>query len=194
MNLFHHDTHNISAHYLPALINGDYSGLNDEDELLLEDYLKQFEGFYITFNIDEDEEEPYFTRCAISNLRSDCITVGIYLELIHKDNEVNSLPDLFFYRNEKTDTPRHNSVTGYGSKIPTQYLLHCDDGYMRRVYAHFYSNAASLSGYGSKLPTQYLLHCDDGYKRRVYARCYSNVASLYIVVQGKEFYLHDYQL
>ena len=160
MRLFHHDTHNISAHYLPSLINGDYSGLNDSDELLIEDYLKRFEGFYITYTILYDHTD--FRKCEISGLLSDCYLVDIHLQPVYKDDEVNYINniDMIIYKIEKTDTPRHNSVTGYGSKLPTQYLL----------------------------------HCSDGYKRRVYARCYSNVASLYIVVQGKEFYLHDYQL
>ena len=160
MKIFNHDTQYIAIHYMSDLINGDSSGLYDDDEKLIEDYLKQYEGFYVTFDIEDEEEEPHFTRCAISNSRSDCIGVSIYLELIHKDNEINYVPDLFFYSVETTDTPRHNSSTGYGSKIPTQYLL----------------------------------HCADGYKRRVYARCYGNAASMYIVVQGKKFYLHDYQL
>ena len=47
----------------------------------------------------------------------------------------------------------------------------------------------NVSGYGSKLPTSKMIKCADGYTRRVYARCYSNAASLYIIVQGKEFYL-----
>ena len=158
MRLFRHDTHNISAHYLPALINGDYSGLNDNDESLLTDYLNQFEGFYITHDVIDTETN--IAKCTVSDLYSDCCKVSIYLQLIYREDAIYYLPDLFFHRIETTELPNNNSVTGYGSKIPTQYLL----------------------------------HCSDNYKRRVYARCYSNVSSLYIVVQGKEFYLHDYQL
>ena len=50
------------------------------------------------------------------------------------------------YTIKRTETtPRHNSRTGYGRKIPTQYIV--IDNYSkraRRVYAICYSNAASL--------------------------------------------------
>lgn len=43
-----------------------------------------------------------------------------------------------------TPSPRHNSATGYGSKIPTRFMVECSDNRSRRVYAICYSNAASL--------------------------------------------------
>ena len=41
-----------------------------------------------------------------------------------------------------TDTPRSPSVTGYGPKIPTRYMLEYD-GRWRRVYMMQYGNAGS---------------------------------------------------
>lgn len=41
--------------------------------------------------------------------------------------------------------PLHGqTVTGYGSRLPTVYLLRCSDGRTRRVRAMCYGNAASL--------------------------------------------------
>lgn len=44
-----------------------------------------------------------------------------------------------------TDEPTYNrTVTGYGGKLPTPYMLTLDDRRKRRVYAMCYGNAASL--------------------------------------------------
>ncbi|QLI47552.1 hypothetical protein phi3MF5_01 [Pseudomonas phage vB_PsyP_3MF5] len=42
-----------------------------------------------------------------------------------------------------TEAPRSNSVSGYGSCLPTQYMVHYL-GRWRRVYAMCWSNVASL--------------------------------------------------
>lgn len=42
-----------------------------------------------------------------------------------------------------TDTPRNRSVSGYGSKLPTQYMVNWRNKW-RRVYAICYSNASTL--------------------------------------------------
>lgn len=41
-----------------------------------------------------------------------------------------------------TDTPRSPSATGYGAKIPTRYMLRCQNVW-RRVYVMQYGNAGS---------------------------------------------------
>ena len=47
----------ISEHFLPALINADFSGMSDEDELLLDRWEKQFpKGYYIS----EYRDDPSF--------------------------------------------------------------------------------------------------------------------------------------
>lgn len=42
-----------------------------------------------------------------------------------------------------TDQPRHNSATGYGSKIPTRYMIKFDNRW-RRVYCAIWSNSGWL--------------------------------------------------
>ena len=42
-----------------------------------------------------------------------------------------------------TEAPRNNSASGYGSKIPTQYMIKFRNRW-RRVYAICYSNCATL--------------------------------------------------
>lgn len=57
-------------------------------------------------------------------------------------------------------TPINRSRTGYGAKLPTQYMVHdCDTKRYHRVYAICYSNAASL--YASIAGVRYFLRdCD----------------------------------
>lgn len=43
-----------------------------------------------------------------------------------------------------TNTPRSNSSTGYGDKLPTRYMVRTTDNRWRRVYARCFSNVASL--------------------------------------------------
>ena len=43
---------------------------------------------------------------------------------------------------KRTVTPRHNSATGYGGKIPTPYMVRYAERW-RRVYAMVYGNGAS---------------------------------------------------
>ena len=40
--------------------------------------------------------------------------------------------------------PRNRSASGYGNRIPTQWLVRTIDNRWRRVYAICYSNAATL--------------------------------------------------
>lgn len=42
-----------------------------------------------------------------------------------------------------TDTPRSSSVSGYGAKLPTRYMLTLKDGITRRVYVVCYGNSGS---------------------------------------------------
>ena len=44
---------------------------------------------------------------------------------------------------KKTDCTKSNSKTGYGSKIPTQYMVFIDAKW-RRVYCRIYSNIGTL--------------------------------------------------
>ena len=43
-----------------------------------------------------------------------------------------------------TKIPYNRSMSGYGSKIPTKYMIRTSDKRIHRVYAICYSNTASL--------------------------------------------------
>ena len=44
---------------------------------------------------------------------------------------------------KETEAPVNRSVTGYGSRIPTRYMVHFQ-GRWRRVYCRIYSNVGTL--------------------------------------------------
>jgi hypothetical protein len=61
----------IGSHFASALVNGDYSGLDDNEARDLDSWLEenQFRGGF--WDIGETHE---FTRCEISKLMGECIT------------------------------------------------------------------------------------------------------------------------
>lgn len=62
----------ISTTYAPAIINGDYSGLEDEEIKEIETFFEEeFPGHYAIIA----DDEPEFTKCRISKLDSDCYKV-----------------------------------------------------------------------------------------------------------------------
>lgn len=44
---------------------------------------------------------------------------------------------------KETTAPRNNSMTGYGSRIPTAYMVKVDNRW-RRVYCAIFSNSGTL--------------------------------------------------
>lgn len=67
----------IGAHYAPAIINEDYSGLDDVEAVTLDNFMDEYYRLQnATFDIPNADAE--FTRCEISNLMSDCITLKIH--------------------------------------------------------------------------------------------------------------------
>ena len=75
--LNNHYEFTIGAHYAPAIINGDYSGLDDVEAVTLDNFLDEYYRLQnATFDIPNADAE--FTRCEISNLMSDCITLKIH--------------------------------------------------------------------------------------------------------------------
>jgi len=65
---------------LPALINGDYSGLEDDEEKALRSFekrlVKQHGGKPLNFVPEEDE--PEFARCDVTNLYGNVVTVKVF--------------------------------------------------------------------------------------------------------------------
>lgn len=69
-----YDTCYICTHYLSAIINDDWSGLDIDDTVLLEDWLDDLPDYII---FDYADGEPSFLIDAVSGLRADCIAVTI---------------------------------------------------------------------------------------------------------------------
>lgn len=70
----------IPAYYASAIINDDYTGLNDEEEKILNNFLKnEIRG---TLTLENMEQEPFFSWYNdITNLGSDVLD---FIELIYK--------------------------------------------------------------------------------------------------------------
>ena len=75
---FAHYEFNISGHYASAIINGDYSGLDDKEERELNAFLDSIpddakgRGHWDGFG--EDEDYQGFSRCDVCGMMSDCYT------------------------------------------------------------------------------------------------------------------------
>ena len=68
--------HTISKHYLPALIIEDYSGLDPDDRLGFESWLKSVSKPNAHWAYDTEAlDNTRFTLCEVSDLYSDCLTV-----------------------------------------------------------------------------------------------------------------------
>jgi hypothetical protein len=67
----------ISEHLISALINSDYSGLNSEEEKLLDDFVSQYSDYKnATYEIVEGE--PRFIDCDVTGLFSNCHEVRLH--------------------------------------------------------------------------------------------------------------------
>lgn len=67
----------ISEYFLSALVNGDYSGLSDDDITLLDSYMND-NGYADV--LMPDYVESSFMMCEICNLYSNCVEVEFYLK------------------------------------------------------------------------------------------------------------------
>ena len=72
------DTILIAGHYLPALINGDYSGLSDTDETDLDTWFEEYKEPGSTYIFDSSDEESEFARDCVTGLHADCYTVKVF--------------------------------------------------------------------------------------------------------------------
>lgn len=78
VNLIKHGTYKIAGVFLPAIINDDYSGLEESDETQLNDWLKTLpQDKPLTFDVSDDQ--PEFTRDVVSGLMADCYTVKVWV-------------------------------------------------------------------------------------------------------------------
>ena len=65
----------VAKHFITALINDDYTGLEDGDHIMLEDFLADVDGSYWT--LEHEEQHDNFKRCEVTNLMADCTTITL---------------------------------------------------------------------------------------------------------------------
>lgn len=72
--------YNISEHFLPAIINGDYSGLSDDEENQLNRFLSTANTVdNPRWDIDQPEnQDAHFAACDVTGLFSNCYNVKLH--------------------------------------------------------------------------------------------------------------------
>jgi hypothetical protein len=78
---FDYYTFNIGSHYLSAIINGDYSGLNDQDEADLDRFMDTLPVKNGHFDLINYDGETFFSECDVSGLFDDCIEARLYFPI-----------------------------------------------------------------------------------------------------------------
>lgn len=66
----------IGSHFASALINSDYSGLEDHEETALNAWIDAHEERGAHWDIVGDDTE--FARCEVTDLMGDCVTARQY--------------------------------------------------------------------------------------------------------------------
>lgn len=76
----------VSEHFMPAFINGDRTGLSDDDEAALDAFIADNINVggceYKFMGYDYDHEPPVFTTCDITGLCSNCVTLKLVFKKI----------------------------------------------------------------------------------------------------------------
>jgi len=81
-------TFNIASHYASAIVNGDYSGLDDAEEKELNEFLDNLNNYMGVENtvmdlmLDDYEQDSYFDIDEVSGLYADCIEFKLYIRTI----------------------------------------------------------------------------------------------------------------
>lgn len=69
----------VGYHLVSALINGDVSGLDPEDEHHLEDFIAEYPN--CVFTPDENEEgviEEVLTKCEVTGMMNQCVSIKVF--------------------------------------------------------------------------------------------------------------------
>lgn len=69
-------TYRISDNYLSYLINGDCDNLEKDEKENIDQFMRQFEGFYVDYSYEYDDMD--FTRCEIHGLHDNCAKLNVY--------------------------------------------------------------------------------------------------------------------
>jgi hypothetical protein len=78
-------TFNIASHYASAIVNGDYSGLDDAEEKELNKFLDNLNNYMGVENtvmdlmLDDYAQDSYFDIDEVSGLYADCIEFKLYI-------------------------------------------------------------------------------------------------------------------
>jgi len=72
---FHQIEATVAAHYAPAIINGDVTGLDDREESQLDAFLESLTEGNAPGHFDIVCTEPTFTTCAVTHLQAECVTL-----------------------------------------------------------------------------------------------------------------------
>jgi hypothetical protein len=78
---FDYYQYEISSHFASAIINMDYTGLNDLEEAELNRWLDNLPVEKGHFDIVDYDGEGFFSRCEISGLYSECLKIRLYFPL-----------------------------------------------------------------------------------------------------------------
>jgi len=78
---FDYYKYRISAHFGSALINDDWTGLNEADTTALCDFLESVIKLKGHFDLVDWESEGFFGVCDITGLYSDCMDVRFYFPI-----------------------------------------------------------------------------------------------------------------
>jgi len=71
----------LGSHLASAIVNGDYSGLSDDEAEQLDQFIADLPNHYHykakqfkNFDMVNYSEDPHFSRCEITGLQGDCLT------------------------------------------------------------------------------------------------------------------------
>jgi len=83
----------LAAHYLPALFNADYSGLDDREaadlDAFMRDYWKLPDATLDFTDVRYGRQETQFAVDEVSGLHADCYTCRLYFTNKELDNATN---------------------------------------------------------------------------------------------------------
>lgn len=74
--IIEYDVFNVCSAYVTAIEYSDYSGLDDNDEKLVNDWLDNLPDGYKYF---QWSEESYFCKDSISGLMADCLECKVFI-------------------------------------------------------------------------------------------------------------------
>jgi hypothetical protein len=74
---FDYYTYHLSGHFISALVNGDRTGLEDQDESDLDAWI---DSLPVSGHFEIIDEEGNFRECDITGLHSDCFEVRLYFQ------------------------------------------------------------------------------------------------------------------